>query len=294
MRLAYPLLAATFFLAFSAPAAAEYTQLDPVPISRTLEKIPLTITVTPEIEIVTKPEEIQLRARAVADLSDVQAKAKTILHLFELPKDNCDSYGRNVVVSRINSASLVGEANVASIRANARVRVWECQKGLPVVTVKWKTKCIVKNPVGRGCLTKTKVPVSVSVPGQSMVKAVLVEDDVDVRLDFELKVTDGKTTTLSPAKVSISPNGTLEKFLVAVAKFFDVSAEKMAREKLESLIEDGTLRKTLPEEWQRHDPRISEATFSTAASGALLLRVGFEAKLSGKDASEFLKRTAED
>jgi hypothetical protein len=272
-------------------AAAEYTELDPVPITRNLEKLPVTVVVTPAIEIETLKDEIQLRAKVEADFSDAQKKMLQIIEQFDLPKENCASYGRNVVVSKINSAALNSEGNVASVHVNAHIRVWECQKGAPQVVVKWKTKCILKNPVNGKCITKTKVPQSVSIPGQSMIKTVLVEDNIRARLDFDLKLTDGKTLALDPARVSISPSGTMEKFVVAIARFFDLNAEKMARQKLDDLVDDGTLRQSLPQEWAKYSPTIHEATFFTKPGGALGLRARFEAKLTGKDITTFIKES---
>lgn len=273
------------FGALMLSGAALAVELDEVTIEQEVSGIKLAIPVKSSLEVTTTPQTLELRVDLDANLKALQDNFMRLGGTFDLPSDNCPSYGQHPV-AKLLGASLRPEGNLAVVHAKLNVQMWDCQKGLPGTgtTVTWKNKCV--GVAGKKFCTK--VPVKVAVKPGPDIKNKLVEDDVDASIAFTASTPDGMRIDLVPGNVDVHLHSEIAKFLNSIAGMLGSSASQVARRKIGDFVDAGLLGKSIPEELLKYHPKVSNISFYTRADGTLGLRASFSSVLTGEQLTQFI------
>jgi len=265
--------------------AALAVELDEVTIEQEVSGVKLAIPVKSTLEVATTPNTLELRVDLDANLKALQDNFIRLGGTFDLPSDNCPSYGQHPV-AKLRDASLRPEGNLAVVHAKLNVQIWDCQKGLPGggTTVSWKNKCV--SVMGKKFCTK--VPVKVEVKPSPDIKNKLIEDDVDASIAFTASTPDGTRIELVPGNVDVRLHNDITKFLNTIAGMFGSSASQVARRKIGEFVDAGVLGKSIPEELLNYNPKVSNISFYTRPDGALGLRASFSSVLTGEQLAQFV------
>lgn len=255
-------------------------------VSGTKVKLPVALDLT----INTIQTGFQLSITSLVDMSDLQNKFDTIVKSFPVPADNCPGYGQHVLPT-VESANLSPGGDTAIFDAKVNVVVWDCQQGVPLggTTVRWETKCVDLGwPLGRVC---TDVPVKVEPKPGPDIKNILLKEGLVGKVSLSLATPDGKSIELRPGNATVTPRGDVGKFFDAIAGIFNSNLSSVAQRKIKEIVNEGTLRQTLPKEILAYNPIINAVQFQTSTDGKLLVKVDFQTLITGDQASEWVKKS---
>jgi hypothetical protein len=238
----------------------------PVPITSSINGIPITVSVTSWITV----NETTVNARIFADLIDLQKKFSDVVDSFKRAR-NCSrsAEGQNPVVS-FRSGSLWPRNDQLIMFVRGDIDIWSCSVGPPQSAVRWeKTKVsflTLKLPVRR-TWRNVKKNMDGTQPFHGTLSVSLVEKDganVTLRNTEPNLRLDGEPTFATNANLSLAKTDMNEK----VSKI------------LRSAIDLTKLKDVLPKELQKFNMTISSARFRDRGGHAIA-----EINLTGKTSS---------
>ena len=242
------------------------------------------------LDISSKEDAVNVSVSAVISLANLQSNFDAVVKSFPMPND-MSGYGTKFVVT-VKGASLSPAGDGATLIADVNVVAWQIEKGLPLAgtTIHYERYCVDIPFVGKVC---TDVPVSVEPRSGDDIKLRLFEEDVAGQIDLALFTPDGNSLELRPTKVDIKPRGDIGKFFNDVAGIFNSNLSDVVRREIAEVINDGTLRKALPVEFQAFNPLIKTAHFATSEGGQLDVVVMFTAQITAGQLTEWLAKSVE-
>lgn len=258
-------------------AQAQPLSLGTVEVVQSVGGTNVAFPVALSLDVSTTAAGVQFAVVADMDMGHLQRSFDGVVKSFSLPRDNCPSYGQHVL-PRVESATLSGEGSRAHVSTKINVAIWDCQAGLPSMTVEWR----------RPCGWCPKIP-RVTVHRGSDIKNRLWRDDVDGRFDLSLGTPDGQSIELHPSNVNVSPRSDPARWANAIASVFGSSLSSVARAEIQKLVSSGAFRQALPAQFSAYSPAISQAHFHTAADGTLHASVRFTAVLTGEQLGTLIR-----
>jgi len=265
------LLLGTLLLIVLTSRATAQLGVGPIPITSSINGIPITVSVTSWITISSVGDEITVDARIFADLIDLQKKFSDVVDSFKRSARNCNrsTDSQNPVVS-FKSGSLWPRNDELIMFVRGDIDIWSCSVGRPQSAIRWeKTKVsflTLKLPVRRTWRTVKKNmdgtqsfhgTLSVSLVEKDGANVALRNSEPSIRLD-------GEPTFATNANLSLAKTDMNEK----VSKT------------LRSAIDLTKLKDVLPKELQKLNMTIRSARFRDRGGHAIA-----EINLTGKASS---------
>ena len=265
------LLLGTLLVIGLIPRATAQLAVGPVPITSSINGIPITVSVTSWITVSSAGDETTVDARIFADLIDLQKKFSDVVNSFKRSARNCNrgADGQNPVVS-FRSGSLWPRNDELIMFVRGDIDIWSCSVGPQKSAVRWeKTKVsflTLKLPVRR-TWRNVKRNMDGTQPFHGTLLVSLVEKDganVALRNTEPNLRLDGEPTFATNANLSLAKADMNEK----VSKT------------LRSAIDLTKLKDVLPKELQKFNMTITSARFRDRGGHAIA-----EINLTGKASS---------
>ena len=253
------------------PGAAAQLAVGPVPITSSINGIPITVSVTSWITVNSVGDETTVDARIFADLIDLQKKFSDVVDSFKRSARNCNrsADGQNPVVS-FKSGSLWPRNDQLIMFVRGDIDIWSCSVGPPQSAIRWeKTKVsflTLKLPVRR-TWRNVKRNMDGTQPFHGTLLVSLAEKDganVALRNTEPNLRLDGEPTFATNANLSLAKTDMNDK----VSKT------------LRSAIDLTKLKDVLPKELQKLNMTINSARFRDRGGHAIA-----EINLVGKASS---------
>jgi hypothetical protein len=275
------LLLGTLLLVVLMSRATAQLAVGPIPVTSSINGIPVTVSVTSWISVNSVGDEITVDARLFADLIDLQKKFSDIVALFKRSAVDCNrsADGQNPVVS-FKSGSLWPRSDQLLIFIRGDIDIWSCNAGRPQSAIRWEPKKIafltLKLPVQR-TLRNVRKNMDGSKPFRGMLPVALAEkDDANVALrvteptiKFEGEPTFRTNTNLNLAITDMN--------------------QKMSKA-LQSVIDVAKLKGTLPKEIQKLNMTIVSARFRDRG-GHAVVEINLAAKTSSNTTTSLLQQS---
>jgi hypothetical protein len=252
----------------------------PMPITSSINGIPVTLSVTSWISVNSVGDEITVDARLFADLIDLQKKFSDIVASFKRSAGDCNrsADGQNPVVS-FKSGSLWPRSDQFLIFVRGDIDIWSCTAGRPQSAVRWEKKKIafltLNLPVRRTWRNVRK-----NINGyesfHGMLPVALAEKD---DANFALTVTkpaikfEGEPTFLTNTNLNLAITDMNQKLSKALQSAIDVAKLKGA----------------LPKELQKLNMTIVSARFRDRG-GHAIVEINLAAKTSGNTTTSLLQQ----
>ena len=248
----------------------------------------LVFPVDLSLSLTTSPEGVSLDLDAAVGLGPLQANFNAIARSLPIEND-MSGYGTKYYVT-VESAGLESAGDSAVLKANINVDAWQIEKGVPGggFTIRWETRCVSLGPLGKVC---TDVPVKVEVPPGPDIKVKLFTEGVACEVSMSLATPDASTIEIRPGAAKAVPRSDIGKFLNDVLGLFNTNLSAMAQKEISEVVNDGSLRQALPKEIAAYNPVIQSVQFETRADGTLGVRVGFRARLTPEQLTEWIKKS---
>lgn len=253
------------------PGATAQLAVGPVPITSSINGIPITVSVTSWITVNSVGDETTVDARIFADLIDLQKKFSDVVDSFKRSARNCNrsADGQNPVVS-FKSGSLWPRNDQLIMFVRGDIDIWSCSVGPPQSAIRWeKTKVsflTLKLPVRR-TWRNVKRNMDGTQPFHGTLLVSLAEKDganVALRNTEPNLRLDGEPTFATNANLSLAKTDMNEK----VSKT------------LRSAIDLTKLKDVLPKELQKFNMTVNSARFRDRGGHAIA-----EINLVGKASS---------
>jgi hypothetical protein len=265
------LLLGTLLVIGLIPRATAQLAVGPVPITSSINGIPITVSVTSWITVSSVGDETTVEARIFADLIDLQKKFSDVVDSFKRSARNCNrgSDGQNPVVS-FRGGSLWPRNDELIMFVRGDIDIWSCSVGRAQSAIRWeKTKVsflTLKLPVRR-TWRNVKRNMDGTQPFHGTLLVSLAEKDganIALRNTEPNLRLDGEATFATNANLSLAKADMNEK----VSKT------------LRSAIDWTKLKDVLPKELQKFNMTISSARFRDRGGHAIA-----EINLTGKASS---------
>jgi hypothetical protein len=117
-------------LACIAPCAALALDVGPKTLPLTVAGVPVQIPVAGSMDVQKDADAVTLEASATGDLRQIQDHALAIARGLNLPRDPCAHKNVNIVVNRIDAATITPRDKSAVVDLSGHVTVWLCKKVL--------------------------------------------------------------------------------------------------------------------------------------------------------------------
>lgn len=253
------------------PGATAQLAVGPVPITSSINGIPITVSVTSWITVNSVGDETTVDARIFADLIDLQKKFSDVVDSFKRSARNCNrsADGQNPVVS-FKSGSLWPRNDQLIMFVRGDIDIWSCSVGPPQSAIRWeKTKVsflTLKLPVRR-TWRNVKRNMDGTQPFHGTLLVSLAEKDganVALRNTEPNLRLDGEPTFATNANLSLAKTDMNDK----VSKT------------LRSAIDLTKLKDVLPKELQKFNMTVNSARFRDRGGHAIA-----EINLVGKASS---------
>jgi hypothetical protein len=273
------LLLGTLLVVVLMSRATAQLGIGPIPITSSINGIPVTVSVTSWISVSSVGDEIAVDARLFADLIDVQKKFSDIVDSFKRNAGDCNrsADGQNPVVS-FRSGSLWPSSDQLIIFVRGDIDIWSCIVGRPQSAVRWEPKKIafltLKLPVQRTWRNVRK-NISGSESFHGMLRVALAEkDDANVAL------------RLAKPTIRFEGEPTLTNTNLNLA-MTDMN-QKLSKA-LQSAIDVAKLKGTLPKELQKLNMTIVSARFRDRG-GHAIAEINLAARISGNTTTSLLQQ----
>jgi hypothetical protein len=273
------LLLGTLLVVVLMSRATAQLGIGPIPITSSINGIPVTVSVTSWISVSSVGDEIAVDARLFADLIDVQKKFSDIVDSFKRNAGDCNrsADGQNPVVS-FRSGSLWPSSDQLIIFVRGDIDIWSCIVGRPQSAVRWEPKKIafltLKLPVQRTWRNVRK-NINGSESFHGMLRVALAEkDDANVAL------------RLAKPTIRFEGEPTLTNTNLNLA-MTDMN-QKLSKA-LQSAIDVAKLKGTLPKELQKLNMTIVSARFRDRG-GHAIAEINLAAKTSGNTTTSLLQQ----
>jgi hypothetical protein len=275
------LLLGTLLVVVLMSRATAQLAVGPIPITSSINGIPVTVSVTSWISVNWVGDEITVDARLFADLIDLQKKFSDIVASFKRSAVDCNrsADGQNPVVS-FKSGSLWPRSDQLLIFIRGDIDIWSCNAGRPQSAIRWEPKKIafltLKLPVQRTWRNVRKnMDGSESFHGMLPI-ALAEKDDANVAL----RVTEptikfeGEPTLLTNTNLNLAITDMNQKLSKA----------------LQSAIDVAKLKGTLPKEIQKLNMAIISARFRDRG-GHAVVEINLAAKTSSNTTTSLLQQS---
>jgi hypothetical protein len=273
------LLLGTLLVVVLMSRATAQLGIGPIPITSSINGIPVTVSVTSWISVSSVGDEIAVDARLFADLIDVQKKFSDIVDSFKRNAGDCNrsADGQNPVVS-FRSGSLWPSSDQLIIFVRGDIDIWSCIVGRPQSAVRWEPKKIafltLKLPVQRTWRNVRK-NISGSESFHGMLRVALAEkDDANVAL------------RLAKPTIRFEGEPTLTNTNLNLAM---TNMNQKLSKALQSAIDVAKLKGTLPKELQKLNMTIVSARFRDRG-GHAIAEINLAAKTSGNTTTSLLQQ----
>jgi hypothetical protein len=239
------------------------------------------------LQIETEVDKVTILSEALIDLGELQANFLTIVRSNPLPPRPND-YGLVVEFKSIDSATLIASGDTAILETGLSFGVWEIAKGIPTWVPRYKQVCVVPWPGERWC---TDVLDGGEWRNGSDIIIKLFDEGASAKVKFGLTTPDGKSINIQEFDAEVSPRGDLGKFVAKILELVRVNINTIAKNKIQDIINEGTLKQTLPKNLDNYNPVIKTIQFTTIASGNLGVFVSFEASITEEQLTEIISKT---
>ena len=258
------------------------TLIGPVTYTHEYQGIAIAVPVTVFLKAQTSSDGIDVRARSVANLLDLQNKIGSIIDTIKLPTDNCQSFSANNPVARIWGKQLTLSNNRAVLNLKGDVEVWDCRENpVPNSKVEWVIEEIPWTGI------KTKVPKTIFWPGNP-IKNKLATQPFDANIPLLAHSPNQQTVELVIESPDIKLGGQFIGVTNAILRIAGIDINAYAKQAIDKAIDPSKLRQTLPEEIKKFNPSIESVGF-TGQGGVLNLESVFTAKVPSSAITELLK-----
>ena len=253
------------------PGATAQLAVGPVPITSSINDIPITVSVTSWITVNSVGDETTVEARIFADLIDLQKKFSDVVASFRRSAGNCNrsADGQNPVVS-FKSASLWPRNDQLIMFVRGDIDIWSCTVGPRQSAIRWEKKKIsfltLKLPVQRTWRNVKKNMDGTQPFHGTLLVSLAEKDGANVALrntEPNLRL-DGEPTFATNANLSLAKTDMNDK----VSKT------------LRSAIDLTKLKDVLPKELQKFNMTVNSARFRDRGGHAIA-----EINLVGKASS---------
>jgi hypothetical protein len=244
----------------------EGIRVGPFPLSESIRGVPLALRSS--AFLVLKKEEGQLRllSRLIVDLTDLQRQVGAIIDTVPLPTDNCARFAADNLVPRIWGKQLTINGDVATLRLNGDLDVWQCIKNpIPCSKVEWDG--IVPHVVTFDCNEPIKNKIN---------------QPFDAEIALRLVVAPSNTVSIMAGDPQLRMGGTLGSVTEQLLRIVGVDIEARVKESLDRAISPDLLKAPLPAEVQRLDPTFTRAEFFNNA-GSLAASLEMTSTLDADD-----------
>jgi hypothetical protein len=265
----------------SRSASPDEVQIGPAEYQQNVNGVPVNVSAATFIRVDSANNRIQLNARVVGDLSDLQQKIGAIVDTFNLPHDNCGSYSANNPVVSIPRKELPIKDGAAVFSIGGSVTLWECvENPIPNSKVEWEIRNI-------GLGIKTKVPVVKTWPG-SPIKTILVTQPFDAHLPIALVKKDEHTVAIEFSNPDIELKGQYAFITKGILNVAGVNVNQKAEDALRKAIDPEKLQVAIPDEMARFNPAITSARFFDD-SGHLAAEIQLTAEIPAAVMTDLIK-----
>lgn len=274
------LLLGTLLVIVLMSRATAQLAIGPLPITSSINGIPVTLSVTSWISVNSVGDEITVDARLFADLIDLQKKFSDIVNSFKRSAGDCNrsADGQSPVVS-FKSGSLWPSSDQLIIFVRGDIDIWSCIVGRPQSAIRWEPKKIafltLKLPVQRTWRNVRK-NIDGSEPFHGMLSVALAEKDagnVALRATKPTIRFEGEPTFLTNTNLNLAMTDMNQKVSKA----------------LQSAIDVAKLKDTLPKELQKLNMTIISARFRDRG-GHAIAEINLAARASGNTTTSLLQQ----
>jgi hypothetical protein len=222
----------------------------PVPFNQTVQGIALSTPVSALLSVQPQGNQLQINARILADLSDLQRKIGPLVDTIPLPKDSCDHNGIDNLVATISNKDLTISGSVATLTLQGQVEDWVCEPFL---------------------------------------KTILLTQPFNVALLFEVVVSDPQTIAVQLGQPSVTLDGQFSGITGAILNIAGVDINAQVKAALDHLINPDLLKQTLPAALLPLHPSITRAEL-LSNSGPLALYVEMNASIDGTTIGQLIRK----
>lgn len=248
----------------------------------TVQGVSLTIPVTCFLSLAPDGTQVQIGVRAVADLSDLQAKIGTLIDTIPLPTNTCDHFGVDNTVARIWGKNLTIDGNVATLALKGDVDVWACIKNpVPCTKIEWDETKVFGAVI--------RVPRTVFYDCNPPVNNRLVSQPFDATIPFSVAVVNPRTVGVQLGDPTLNLGGALGGVTAGILKIAGVDLSSQAKALLDRALNPDLLQQTLPADLLPLHPSISRAEL-LANNGALALYAEMSASIDGAEAGQLMQK----
>ena len=232
-------------------------RIGPQSFSESLRGVPFALRASAFINVQpAEKDRFLLSARIVTDLSDLQSKVSAIIDTIPLPSDNCARFAPDNLVPRISGKQITAEGEVATLRLDGDLDVWQC----------------AKNPAYPVC--------KIFGCGKEMKNKVEATFEVQIPVHFVVASNTAAFAVGDP-QVRIRGKGDVGKLVEGLLRAVGVDIEGKVKAALKRAIEPDKLKVPLPAELQRLGPTFTQAGFFNNA-GALATSLEMTATVDGR------------
>lgn len=224
----------------------EEVPIPPVSFPQAVRGIPLSISVSGVFSLLPNGSQIQVNARLLADLSDLQHKIGALVGTIPLPTDNCAHFGADNLVARIWGEELTVLGDVATLTLHGDVQDWAC----------------------------------IQIPFLSPAKTILGTQPFDASIPLRVAVADPHTIAAQIGQPSITLGGQFASITHWLIGVLGINLNALVKEALDHMISPDLLKQTLPPSLLQLNPVITQAELMSNA-GALALYAEMSAGFDG-------------
>lgn len=216
-------------------------RLGPFPLTETVRGVPLNLRSSVFLSFEEGTDPLRLVSRVVVDLSDLQRKIDTIIDTIPLPTDNCARFAADNLVPRIWKKWVTIDGDVATLRLNGDLDIWQC----------------IKNPIPCTELTWDGIETyDCNEPIKNR-----INQPFDAEIAFRLGVSPPNAVRVVPGDPQLRLGGTGGSFTQQLLQIVGVDIQALLKEALDGAINPESLKAPLPVALQSLHPAFTRAAF---------------------------------
>jgi len=255
--------------------------LDSTLSEQVVQGVPIAARIYTFFSIKPVDDHVQIHARAIADLSDLQNKIGALIDTIPLPTDNCSHFGLDNVVARIWGKQITVNGDVATLKLNGDVDVWTCAKNpVPCSRIEFDERNVFGQTI--------RIPRLVFFDCNPPIKNRNLNQPFEATLPFTVGLVDPHTYALKLGDPDVNLGGALGGVTEGILKIAGVDVNAKVKEALDRALSPEALKQKLPEFLLQYDPTLTRAEL-LSNSGALALSLEMEALLDAKQLGELIQ-----
>lgn len=244
----------------------EGIRIGPFPLAESVRGVPLALRSSAFLTLKEEEGQLRLLSRVIVDLSDLQRKVGAIIDTVPLPTDNCARFAADNLVPRIWGKQITVKGEVATLRLNGDLDIWQCMKNpIPCTKVEWDG--IIPRVVTFDCNDPIKNKIN---------------QPFDAEVNLRLVVSPPNTVAVMPGDPRVRLGGTEGGVTEQLLRIVGVDINARVKESLDRAISPDLLKAPLPEKLRRLDPTLTRAEFFNNA-GTLAASLEMTATLDADD-----------